>query len=243
MHKPIICAILAIAIAFGAASYAPAPARTLSSPAKPAEPHGYLVANYTIHDQSTYHKYMETAGPLASKYGGKVIIYDVDTRTLEGSPKSVISIAEFPSVADAERFYNSPEYTVARKFRVASTEGSVLLAESSLPPAIPAGATNPRGYMIANYNINDKATFQKYMDAAGMLPPKFNGAVTLFDFNARMLEGTPKSVIGVAEFPSLADAERFYNSPEYTSARKFRIASTEGTVLLAESSAYSQQYK
>lgn len=240
MHKPIICAIFAIALLFGATSYAPAPGKAPSAPVRSTQLHGYLVANYTIHDQATYHKYMETAGPLASKYGGKVIIYDVNTRTLEGNPKSVISIAEFPSVADAEQFYNSPEYTAAKKFRIASTEGSVLLAESSLPPAITAGAINPRGYMIANYNINDKATFQKYMDAAGTLAPKFNGAVTLFDFNARILEGTPKSVIGVAEFPSLPDAERFYNSPEYTSARKFRIASTEGTVLLAESSAYAQ---
>lgn len=88
MHKPIICAILTIVIAFGAASYSPAPA----TPGRTTQPHGYLVANYTIHDQATYHKYMETAGPLASKYGGKVIIYDVNTRTLEGNPKSVISI-------------------------------------------------------------------------------------------------------------------------------------------------------
>jgi uncharacterized protein (DUF1330 family) len=95
--------------------------------------------------------------------------------------------------------------------------------------------------MIANYNINNKDIFQKYMDAAGTLAPKYNGAVTLFDFNARTLEGDPGSVIGVAEFPSITDAERFYSSPEYTAARKFRIASTEGSVLLAESAAYSKQ--
>jgi uncharacterized protein (DUF1330 family) len=230
MNKIIIRAILAITITFGAASYAPA-----------LQPHGYLVANYTVHDQATYQKYMEAAGILASKYNGKVIIYDVNTRTLEGDPKTVISIAEFPTVADAERFYSSPEYTAARKFRIASTEGSVLLAESALPPAITEGATKPRGYMIANYNINNKDIFQKYMDAAGTLAPKYNGAVTLFDFNARTLEGDPGSVIGVAEFPSITDAERFYSSPEYTAARKFRIASTEGSVLLAESAAYSKQ--
>jgi uncharacterized protein (DUF1330 family) len=46
---------------------------------------------------------------------------------------SVIAIAEFPSVAEAERFYNSPEYTAAREFRIASTKGSALRA-SSVPP-------------------------------------------------------------------------------------------------------------
>jgi uncharacterized protein (DUF1330 family) len=241
MNKTIIRAIFGIAITFGAASYVPKPTNAPSTSEKATQPHGYLVANYTVHDQATYQKYMEAAGPLAPKYNGKIIIYDVSTRTLEGNPKSVISIAEFPSVAAAEQFYNSPEYTAVRKLRVASTEGSVLLAESSMPPAITVGTIKPRGYMIANYNINDKETFQKYMDAAGNLPPKYDGKVTLFDFNAKTLEGNPKSVIGVAEFPSLADAERFYNSPEYTAARKFRIASTQGIVLLAESSVYAKQ--
>ena len=46
----------------------------------------------------------------------------------------VIAIAEFPSLADAERYYNSPEYTAARKFRVASTEGSVIITEGFVAP-------------------------------------------------------------------------------------------------------------
>jgi uncharacterized protein (DUF1330 family) len=76
---------------------------------------------------------METAGPLAPKFHAKIIIFDVKARTLEGNPKSIMAVAEFPSVAEAERFYNSPEYTAARKLRIASTEGSVVLAEG-LPP-------------------------------------------------------------------------------------------------------------
>jgi uncharacterized protein (DUF1330 family) len=47
-----------------------------------------------------------------------------------------MAVAEFPGVAEAERFYNSPEYTAARKFRIASTEGSVVLVEG-LPQATP----------------------------------------------------------------------------------------------------------
>ena len=109
-----------------------------SSPTPPATtvtvpPRGYLVANYTIHDQETFRKYMEAAGPLASKFNLKLIIYDVKARTLEGNPKSVMAVAEFTSVAEAERFYHSPEYTAAKQLRIASTEGSVVLAEG-LPP-------------------------------------------------------------------------------------------------------------
>jgi uncharacterized protein (DUF1330 family) len=142
MNKSIIRAIFGIIIAFCAAScatttretsaptQAPATTAAPSTTAGAAQPHGYMIANYTINDQETFQKYMEAAGSLAPKYNGKVIIYDVTTRTLEGNPKSVIAVAEFPSLAEAERFYNSPEYTAARKFRIASTEGWVLLTSS-----------------------------------------------------------------------------------------------------------------
>ena len=142
MNKSIIRAIFGIIIAFCATSCAtatretPAPTEAPVTTAAPstteqaAQPHGYLVANYTVNDQETYQKYMEAAGPLAPKYNAKVPIFDLNTRALEGNPKTVFGVAEFPSVAEAERFYNSPEYTAARKFRIASTEGSVLLGSS-----------------------------------------------------------------------------------------------------------------
>jgi uncharacterized protein (DUF1330 family) len=94
--------------------------------------------------------------------------------------------------------------------------------------------SQPHGYMIANYNIKDPATFQKYMDAAGPLAPKYNGKVIVFNTNATAVEGQPKSVMAIAEFPSLADAQRFYNSPEYSEAKKLRIAATEGSVVITE---------
>jgi len=93
-------------------------------------PPGYMIANYTIKDQAGFNKYMETAGPLAPKYGGKIIVFNLNATAVEGKPKSVMAIAEFPSLADAQRFYNSPEYTAARKFRIESTEGSVVITLS-----------------------------------------------------------------------------------------------------------------
>jgi uncharacterized protein (DUF1330 family) len=96
--------------------------------------HGYMIANYTIKDQAGYNKYMEEAGPLAPKFGGKIIVFNLNATAVEGEPKKVMAIAEFPSLADAQRFYNSPEYTAARKFRVASTEGSVIITEGFVPP-------------------------------------------------------------------------------------------------------------
>ena len=58
----------------------------------------------------------------------------INQKGLLYKPKSVMAIAEFPSLADAQRFYNSPEYAVARKFHIESTEGSVVITEGFVPP-------------------------------------------------------------------------------------------------------------
>lgn len=123
MKKLIICAASVIAIAAGSTGHA-----------QDAQVPGYMIANYTIKDQAGFQKYMEEAGPLAPKFGGKIIVFNLNATAVEGKPQSVMAIAEFPSVADAQRFYNSPEYTAARKFRIASTEGSVVITEGFVPP-------------------------------------------------------------------------------------------------------------
>ncbi|KPU62025.1 hypothetical protein AN403_5969 [Pseudomonas fluorescens] len=107
---------------------------TLCVAQEPSAP-GFMIANYQINDPATFQKYMEAAGPLAPKFGGKVIVFNLDAKAVEGQPKSVMAIAEFPSVADAERFYNSPEYTAAKKLRIAATTGTVVITEGYVQAA------------------------------------------------------------------------------------------------------------
>lgn len=231
MNK-IIQFVVAISLVF---NYAPC----LSQNKTATTTHGYMIANYTIKNQAIFNKYMAAAGTLAPKYNGKVIIYNEKPTILEGKPQSVIAVAEFPSMQEAERFYNSSEYAAARQFRIASTEGWVILTEGTASAAFTS--THPLGYQFVNYTINDQNTFKKYMEAAGSLAPKFGGKVIIYNEKVKVLEGKPKSVIGIAEFNNEIAAERFYNSTEYTAARKFRIASTDGWALRTASSPQTNQ--
>lgn len=120
------------------------------------------------------------------------------------------------------------------KMFVVGAIAALTMALSPAAHAQDATGVRPLGYMIANYQINDQAGFQHYMDAAGSLAARYNGRVIVFNLHATAVEGCPKSVIAIAEFPTVEDARRFYNSPEYTAARKFRIASTEGSVIITE---------
>lgn len=122
MKKLILGAIAALSIS-GAAH------------AQDAQMPGYMIANYTINDQAGFQKYMDAAGSLAPQFGGKIIVFNLNATAVEGTPHSVMAIAEFPSVGDAQRFYSSPEYTAAKQFRIEATEGSVIITEGFVPPA------------------------------------------------------------------------------------------------------------
>lgn len=95
---------------------------------------GYLISNFTIRDPAAYQKYRDAARPIALKYKGKAIVRNANPRKVEGNPQTVIAVLEFPSLADAESFYFSPEYTEAKKLRLGATEGSIVLAEGVVPP-------------------------------------------------------------------------------------------------------------
>ncbi|MBV8183377.1 MAG: DUF1330 domain-containing protein [Hyphomicrobiales bacterium] len=91
---------------------------------------GYLIANLTIHDPKLFEEYRREVAPLVTRFNGRYLVRGGKLRTLEGSAmfKRLI-VLEFPSLADAERFYASPEYAPILKLRLASATGDVVLAE------------------------------------------------------------------------------------------------------------------
>jgi uncharacterized protein (DUF1330 family) len=130
--RTVIGLTITLAAAAGQAQDAttPSPAPATAAKAVP----GYLIANFTVHDPATFQKYLAAVRPVTIKYKGKAIVFNQNVRKVEGNPQTVMAVIEFPSLADVERFYFSPEYTEVRKLRIASTEGSVVLTEGVVPP-------------------------------------------------------------------------------------------------------------
>lgn len=61
---------------------------------------------------------MTATPPIIAKYRVKFIARGGQTVTFEGPAESRrIVLIEFPDLADAQAFYNSPEYSQARKLR------------------------------------------------------------------------------------------------------------------------------
>jgi len=87
----------------------------------------YVVNAYDIHDFETFKEYPPRVASLLLKYGAKVLAMDSKAEALEGKPKTMNAIVEFPSAEDARKFYNDPEYQSFIHLRHNSTSNCTMI--------------------------------------------------------------------------------------------------------------------
>lgn len=93
----------------------------------------YLIADIAeITDTASYDEYRKhTPGAIAA-FGGKFIVRGGKVRSLEGDwTQERLVVIEFPDMASAERFYDSPEYQKILPLRFAASRGRVALLDGA----------------------------------------------------------------------------------------------------------------
>jgi uncharacterized protein (DUF1330 family) len=90
----------------------------------------YVIANMDVHDAEGYEEYRRRVPPTIAAYGGRYVARGGETRVLEGewSPGRLV-ILEFPSMAAAEAWWNSPEYRPLRTVRDRTSRSSLVLID------------------------------------------------------------------------------------------------------------------
>ena len=90
-----------------------------------------------------------------------------------------------------------------------------------------------KGYLIANLDIQDQPTFQRYREQVMPLIAKYGGRYIVRGGEVQDVEGHLglKRLI-VLEFPTLDAARTFYDSPEYQPIKAIRFQSTTSDVAL-----------
>lgn len=84
------------------------------------------------------------------------------------------------------------------------------------------------GYVIAEIEVTDPATLQKYGEKAPQILASFNGHYVVRGGKTVALEGeAPKGYVVVIGFESLDKARAWYDSPDYAAIRPFRQSSTK----------------
>jgi uncharacterized protein (DUF1330 family) len=92
----------------------------------------YVVNAYDIHDFDTFKDYPPQVRPLLIKYGARVLAMETNPRALEGRPRTMNAIIEFPSEEAVDGFYNDPEYQSFIHLRHDSTSNTTMIVLKGL---------------------------------------------------------------------------------------------------------------
>lgn len=90
----------------------------------------YLIAEVDVTDPAAYEEYRKQVPPIIAKYGGRYLVRGGKVESKEGGwtpPRFVI--VEFPSMEQARRFYDSPEYAPVLAIRKKASRSRLILAE------------------------------------------------------------------------------------------------------------------
>lgn len=124
------------------------PASAAAAPAPAAENPAYLVVLGEVYDREKFaSEYVAKLPPLYEKFGGRYLAVGRDFEVFEGNAnfKSFV-ISQWPSMAAARAFWNSPEYEALRRariegqwgrFDVYALEGLAEPRQSATPAAAP----------------------------------------------------------------------------------------------------------
>ena len=90
-----------------------------------------------------------------------------------------------------------------------------------------------KGYLIANLDIQDQPTFQRYREQVLPLIARYGGRYIIRGGEVEELEGhLGLRRLIVLEFPSVEAARAFYDSPEYQPVKAIRLQSASSDVAL-----------
>ncbi|HTY76775.1 MAG TPA: DUF1330 domain-containing protein [Candidatus Bathyarchaeia archaeon] len=92
----------------------------------------YVIVDIEIHDAAQYDEYRKQVPATIAKYGGKFLVRGGPFEQLEGSWKPTrLVVLEFPSMAQAKRWYDSEEYRGPKALRLKASKASLVIVEGA----------------------------------------------------------------------------------------------------------------
>lgn len=90
----------------------------------------YLIAEVDVADTAAYEEYKKITPGAVAAYGGRFIVRGGTVDSKEGGWKPArLVVVEFPSMAQARKFYDSPEYAPALAIRLKAAKSRLVLAD------------------------------------------------------------------------------------------------------------------
>jgi len=90
----------------------------------------YVIADVTVTDPPAMEEYRKQVPATVAKYGGRFLVRGGAHQTVEGDWKPArVVVLEFPSLADAQRWYDSEEYRGPKALRMRAGRTSVVIVD------------------------------------------------------------------------------------------------------------------
>jgi uncharacterized protein (DUF1330 family) len=95
----------------------------------------YVINDMEVTDPTLLEEYKKLSPATVAQYGGRFLARGGTMEVLEGAwrPKRLV-ILEFPSLAQAKAWVNSPEYAPARRIRQQASRSNLVVVDG-VPPA------------------------------------------------------------------------------------------------------------
>ena len=196
----------------------------------------YVIGDINVTDPETFAKYAGLVPASSGAFGGKYLVRGPDKcEPAEGgwNPKRFV-LAEYKDVDTIKAWYYSDEYKELTKLRQSASTGSLLAAEG-VEPSEQGRDTGKPGYLIADIEITDPDTFEKYRAGVPETIAAYGGKYLIRGAQGEVLEGswTPKRLV-VLEFESLDRVKEWYDSPDYADLKKLRHSASNTNAIFAE---------
>ncbi len=90
----------------------------------------YLIGDIEVTNPALYDEYRKGVPATIAQYGGRFVVRGGATTQLEGSnlPKRCV-VLEFPSMAQLQAWYKSPEYAPLLEMRTRATHSHIYMVE------------------------------------------------------------------------------------------------------------------
>ncbi len=88
----------------------------------------YLIAQINVHDREGYRKYLEGFDQVFKDYDGAILAADKEPVVLEGRwPYQRTVLMSFRDMAEAKRWYESPQYQALSRQRQGASDSNIVL--------------------------------------------------------------------------------------------------------------------
>jgi uncharacterized protein (DUF1330 family) len=90
----------------------------------------YVIAEIDVTDPAGYEEYRKQVLAVVTKYGGRFVVRGGKVDPKEGgwTPARIV-VVEFPSLAQAQKWYDSPEYAPLIALRQKASRGKLILVD------------------------------------------------------------------------------------------------------------------